>query len=672
MSLTAPNPRGRLLRFGVAVLASALALLITWLLVPYLERGRFTLFFAAVMVSAWYGGRGPGILAALLSVVVAEIFLFTAEATAISDVTRDVVPLATFLLVAVGTSALTGRLRTARREADERAGALSEANARLQDQATRLARQVDEARSLSRELELSATHLTEETEGKEQALALLDTIFARAPIGLAFWDPSLRFQRVNDALAAMDRIPVDEHIGRELSELFPRASPRVLRALHGVLETGRPIIDMELAGTVSDADGRPGSWLASLFPVRTADGRTLGLGGVIAEVTERKRAADALRESEARFRQLADTAPVLIWMSDTEAGFEFFNETWLAFTGRAVEDERGSGWTAGVHPEDAERSLDAYRTAFDARESFRVEYRLRRSDGNYCWLLCTGVPRLTPRGEFAGYIGTCIDITERRLIEEERSRLLDAERVARAEAEAASRAKSEFLAMMSHELRTPLNAIGGYTDLLDLGVHGPLTAAQRADLSRVKRSQQHLLALIDNVLNFTRMEGGEISLEIVDIPVHEALDGLDALILPQLQAKGLRFELQGNDRDVLVRADPGRLQQIVINLMVNAVKFTDRGGTIAVRWDARGDTVSIAVADTGLGIPPEQLDAIFEPFVQVERGFTRRAEGAGLGLSISRRLARAMGGDITVESQPGGGSTFTVTLLRAPRSAPPG
>ena len=247
----------------------------------------------------------------------------------------------------------------------------------------------------------------------------------------------------------------------------------------------------------------------------------------------------------------------------------------------------------------------------------------------------------------------------------ERARLYAAERAARNAAEEANRAKSQFLATMSHELRTPLNAIAGYAELLEIGVHGTLNEEQREAVARVQRSQRHLLALINDILNFARIEAGHLALEPSDVRVRDALTALEPLIAPQLGAKSLRLAIEPADDQLVVHADPEKVQQILLNLASNAIKFTAPGGRLDVRAAADGDVVRIEVSDTGVGIPADRLEHIFEPFVQLERSLTNPHEGAGLGLAISRDLARAMGGDLMVRSQVGTGSTFTLTLPRA-------
>ena len=256
---------------------------------------------------------------------------------------------------------------------------------------------------------------------------------------------------------------------------------------------------------------------------------------------------------------------------------------------------------------------------------------------------------------------------------------------ARAEAEAANRAKSQFLATMSHELRTPLNAIGGYAELMEMEIRGPITGEQRDDLARIQRSQKHLLGLINEVLNYARIESGSVRYDIAEVGVIGAIMGIESLVLPQIRAKGLRLEIHRCDPSVAVLADAEKLRQVLLNLLTNAIKFTPEGGEITlecrvpgsdarVAHDARvrggiaasgeRDVVEIVVSDTGIGIAPDQLDQIFQPFVQVGRALNDPGAGTGLGLAISRDLARGMGGELAAESRPAVGSSFALILPR--------
>jgi signal transduction histidine kinase/PAS domain-containing protein len=261
----------------------------------------------------------------------------------------------------------------------------------------------------------------------------------------------------------------------------------------------------------------------------------------------------------------------------------------------------------------------------------------------------------------------------------DRARLVESERAARAEAEAArtaaeeaNRAKSEFLATMSHELRTPLNAIAGYAELLEMGLHGPITPDQRDSLLRIRRSQLHLTGLIEEVLNYARLESGMVTYDIRPIPLADIVASASPLVEPQRAAKRITLDIRlpetGGSPPVRVLADREKLQQILLNLLSNALKFTPEGGRVEIESPPipnENGMAMLRVSDTGIGIPRDKLEAIFEPFVQIGRSLSNPGEGTGLGLAISRDLARAMGGDITAASELGRGAIFTIYLPAA-------
>jgi signal transduction histidine kinase len=278
----------------------------------------------------------------------------------------------------------------------------------------------------------------------------------------------------------------------------------------------------------------------------------------------------------------------------------------------------------------------------------------------------TGRDEIGRLAESFNQMANQIDASRRELEE----RVQDARR-AREEAEAANRAKSDFLAVMSHELRTPLNAISGYAQLLEMGIHGPVTKAQRDALQRIEHSQAHLLSLITDVLNFAKIDAGQIDLDVHDVSVDQVMSELEAIVAPQVQAKRQHLEIHDCGDGLSVRADRDKLRQVLLNLVSNAVKFTPEGGRIVMECASNADAVELRVRDTGIGIPEERFRSIFEPFVQAGRALNRTHEGVGLGLAISRDLARAMGGDVTVESEVGRGSVFTVTLPRVAVSSIP-
>ena len=228
----------------------------------------------------------------------------------------------------------------------------------------------------------------------------------------------------------------------------------------------------------------------------------------------------------------------------------------------------------------------------------------------------------------------------------------------------ANRAKGDFLAVMSHELRTPLNAIGGYAEILQLGIYGPVSEKQLDALGRIVRSQQMLLSLINDVLNFAKLDAGQVQYRMMNVPLDAVLVQVEPLVAPQLDAKQLRYQFERCDRTIVVRADREKLIQIVLNLLSNAIKFTAAEGSIRLTCDVDVSWARVHVHDTGIGIPPDRLESVFDPFVQVDRTLNRPHDGVGLGLSISRDLAQGMGGTLSVRSVVGEGSTFTLRLRR--------
>jgi PAS domain S-box-containing protein len=317
------------------------------------------------------------------------------------------------------------------------------------------------------------------------------------------------------------------------------------------------------------------------------------------------------------------------------------------------------------YPQDA---VAAGKPAYELEEAVRVGrfedegWRVRK-DGSRFWANVVITPVLESGGRLVGFAKVTRDLTERKAAE---SRAINDAKLL-AQSEAASLAKSEFLTGMSHELRTPLNAIGGYVDLLAIGIKGPLTEQQQEYLDRIRRSQKHLLAIISDLLNFSRIEAGQIKYDIKPVPVREVFDSVGSMIVPQAIAKSVDFQWQKVSNDLIVSADRSRLEQILLNLLTNAVKFTSEGGQVRMISDPTNDHVRVEIVDTGIGIKKEDLSTIFEPFVQLGRTLTSNTEGTGLGLAISRDLAHAMSAELKVESTPGKGSKFTLVFPRAAR-----
>ena len=375
------------------------------------------------------------------------------------------------------------------------------------------------------------------------------------------------------------------------------------------------------------------------------------------ELLRRERAAKEVSSlAEARLRDIISQAPVAIAvLGGREHRFDIANARYIELignrevVGKTIREVLPELATQGIY-----ELLDNVFATGEPYVGTEVGLELRGESGTQqMYYTFVYQPLRTPDGDIAGIAVVASDVTSQVR--------------ARHALEQANKAKAEFLATMSHELRTPLNAIGGYSDLILAGIRGPVTEPQRIDLERIKRSQGHLLAVINDILNFAKLESGRIQFSPVVVSMNEVLGELESLVTPMLIQKGITYDYRCCDPKFQAFADPERVQQILLNLLSNAAKFTPKGGHIIVECLPQATTMIVEVTDTGVGIPADKLQSVFEPFVQLERGQSPEMGGTGLGLSISRDLARAMDGDLSATSEPGKGSTFRLTLPRAAR-----
>jgi PAS domain S-box-containing protein len=364
---------------------------------------------------------------------------------------------------------------------------------------------------------------------------------------------------------------------------------------------------------------------------------------------------------EARLHLMADNAPVLVWLARPDQSAAWFNRGWLEFRGRSMNQERGTGWTAGIHPQDTAPCRAAYDEAFRERKPFEVEYRLRRHDGEYRWIVDRGVPIVDHTGDFAGFIGSCIDIHGRRQAEQEREQLLVSERAARAEVERANQAKEDFLNLVSHELRAPLNAIVGWTFLLreQLG-NDP---DSRKAITIIERNARTQARIVDDLLDMSRLMTGRMRLDRNTIDLRDVVQSAFEAVESSAHARNLTVERTVPESPVMIVGDSRRLSQSVINLLSNAIKFTGSGGQISIRLRAAAGQAAVAVEDTGQGIAADFLPFVFDRFRQADGSRTRRHGGLGIGLALVKGIVHQHGGTVTAESAGvDRGATFEILL----------
>jgi PAS domain S-box-containing protein len=350
-----------------------------------------------------------------------------------------------------------------------------------------------------------------------------------------------------------------------------------------------------------------------------------------------------------------------IFMLDPKGNIASWNRGAERIKQYAAEEIIGRHFSTFYPPEDIASNKPAMELKIATKEGrFEDEGIRLRKDGMPFWANVVITAVRDENGTLVGFAKVTRDLTERRATQERE--IANARRLA--EAEAANATKSEFLAAMSHELRTPLNAIGGYAELLSLGLGGPVTSEQMEYLERIRKSQQHLLGIISDLLNFSRVEAGHLNYEIRPVQLSKVVESVMLMVETPAAARGLHLRSEPAMGECIAVGDRVRIDQIVLNLVSNAIKYTKAGGSITIKCGVTAKTASVTVTDTGRGVPLEKQESIFEPFVQLGRSLSSAHEGMGLGLAISRDMARAMSGDITVSSEVGKGSAFTLTLPR--------
>jgi PAS domain S-box-containing protein len=402
---------------------------------------------------------------------------------------------------------------------------------------------------------------------------------------------------------------------------------------------------------------------AHYFPLADASAKPTHVGVLLVEVRERaasvppREAAGGVsarassHEVEQGLRFVLDGMPQLVWSTRPDGYHDFYNRRWYEYTGKDPNVTRGGGWNDALHPDDQQRAWDRWTRSLDSGEDYEIEYRFRRADGEYRWFLGRALPMRDEAGRIVRWFGTCTDIDDQKRLEQQRAEVL-------AQAEATSRMKDEFLAIVSHELRTPLTAILGWARLQ----RGRPELLPKA-MTVIERNAEAQAKLIEEILETSRIVTGKVRLSRRIADLNDVVQAAVDTIRPAAESKTLHLDVTLGSGPVSIDCDPDRLQQVVLNLLVNAVKFTPGGGLVQVRIEQVGPRARVVVADTGRGISPTFLGHVFDPFRQAESSTTRQHGGLGLGLAIAKHLVELHGGTVTAASKGlGEGATFVVTL----------
>jgi PAS domain S-box-containing protein len=500
----------------------------------------------------------------------------------------------------------------------------------------------------------------------------------------------LKIQTFNAAAERMLGYTAEEVIGCSSPELF-HDSVEVEKWLATLsLEVGGKIVNIqefllikteagsyEVECTHIRKDGYRFPVLLSVKRLQNDQREIIGFVGIVKDITKRKQAEAALQASERRYATLAAAAPVAIFRLDTLGNCTYVNAEWSVMTGRSAETALGMGWLQALHPEDSDRLMREKLETISESGVNKFEGRHLHPDGSITWFYSQVVPEIDAEGTLLGYVGTLTDITERQQAEEELRQTNEQLATTNAQLARATRLKDEFLASMSHELRTPLNAILGMSEGLQEGIFGDINHRQQNAIATIERSGRHLLELINDILDLSKIESGKLELEISKVPIRSLCENSLIFIRQMALKKKIQITSLIPDDIGSIQADHRRLRQVLINLLSNAVKFTPEGGniTLAVTRLANNhndqnptcvDWIVFSVSDTGIGIAPENFHKLFQPFSQVDSSLSRHYNGTGLGLSLVRQIAELHGGQVIFTSELGEGSCFMVQIPAQP------
>ncbi|RIK77619.1 MAG: hypothetical protein DCC67_12415 [Planctomycetota bacterium] len=593
---------GPVATYGLTLAAIAAAWVARWLLDPWLEDHLpYVTFFVAVAAAAWLGGVRPALLATALGFVLAWYFFVPTRFSFALMNTQHTVGLAMYLMVSLAFAGFGEVLVAAKRRAEAGRDLLRTTLASIGDAV-----------------------ITTDADGRINSMNAVAESVTGCPQHEAVGQPlEAVFRIVNEAT----RQPVENPAARALREgvIVGLANHTVLIRKDGA---ELPIDD-------------------SAAPIRDESGHVRGCVLVFRDVSGKRAAEEAMRESENRFRNMADNAPALLWVANPEGAGVFLSQGWYEYTGQTEGEALGFGWLDAVHPDDREGARLAFLAATRRREAFSIDYRLRRADGEYRWCIDSGRPRLDESGEFRGYVGSVIDVHERKQAEQ---RLHEADR-----------RKDEFLAVLAHELRGPLAPLRNMLEVMKMA-HGDAATLQQAR-DTMERQVGHMVRLVDDLLDVNRITRDKLELRKDRVELGSIVRQSVEACRPLTERASHELIVTMPPRPIYLEADPVRLAQVFSNRLNNACKYTEPGGKIWLAAKVEQGDVLVSVKDSGTGIPPDKLQSVFEMFTQVDRPLERSQGGLGIGLTLAKRLVEMHGGTITAASEgEGAGSEFIVRL----------
>ncbi len=499
-------------------------------------------------------------------------------------------------------------------------------------------------------------HLRQEVVSYQQAHSVIErkfnelsNIYNASPMGLGFLDTDFNCRYINQAMADTGTMCTGKTLSPPHCDILDSFKPMIQK----VIDT-QTVVSFENHDDEATLCPKEKYWRVVYYPVLSADGRVQGVGIINQDITKRKQIEQEKRLTEIRFREMADSMPQLTWTCLAEGPCDYLSKQWLEYTGHDEASQLGYGWLKQLHPDDRQRVIDEWQEKVVDGTDFEIQFRIRNAAGDYHQFMTRAVPMRNSQGKIIKWLGSNTDINEQKLVEEKLVQLKE-------QAEAANLAKTQFLANMSHEIRTPLGAITGFAQILLIKAQSlDIPELFKFNLEQINLAGTNLSHIVNNILDLTKIEAGKIQSNPQELQTEQLVKSVYSLNNGKAKKNGITLSY-AVDHDVAeyVIADNTLLTQVLMNLVDNAVKFTGAGEGIEIRLSQpKSGSLLFRVTDTGIGIPANKIDQVFESFEQVDKSITREYGGTGLGLTICKKIADLLNAKIWLESVLGEGSSF--------------